>query len=115
MYDLDENLVPEIDDEHIRNMLAAPLCFQEREASADLSQVYHSDDESLLPVSQSIFTSTGKPVPLFSQRRKSSQELDDDRIRMLLDDQKERVLLDAKSEVLKHECRADRAERNFRE
>ena len=31
----------EIDDEHTRNSLASPLYLQEREASADLLQVYH--------------------------------------------------------------------------
>ena len=32
----------EIDDEHTRNSLASPLYLQEREASASLLQVYHS-------------------------------------------------------------------------
>ena len=51
-----------MDDEHIRNMLASPLYLQEREASADLSQVYHSTEESLLPNSQSISTGTEKTL-----------------------------------------------------
>ena len=79
---------PGIDDEHIRNMLASPLYLQEREASADLSQVYQSNEESLLPSSQSISISAGKPVALVSQKRKSRQELDNDRIRMLLTNKK---------------------------
>ena len=52
---------------------------------------------------------------MFSQKRKSSQELDNDRITMLRDDQKERLLSEARSEVLKHECRADLANSNIRE
>ena len=106
---------PGIDDEHIRNMLASPLYLQEREASADLSQVCHSTEESLLPSSQSISTSAGKPVALMSQKRKSRQELDNDRIRMLLDKQKERLLHEARSKIVKHECRIELADNSIRE
>ena len=53
IYDLGENSTASPDqenhDEHIRNTLASPLCLQEREASADLSQVHHFNEESLLP------------------------------------------------------------------
>ena len=38
----------EFDDEHTRNSLASPLYFQEREASASLSQVYHSQRRKLV-------------------------------------------------------------------
>ena len=66
VYDLGENNTtsfdPEMDDEHIRNMLASPLYLQEREASADMPQVYHSNEESLLPSSQSISTSAVKAL-----------------------------------------------------
>ena len=36
-------LEPDLDDEQIRALLASPLYLQEREASADRSQVYHSE------------------------------------------------------------------------
>ena len=48
-------------------------------------------------------------------RKKSSQELDDGRIRDLLEIQKERLLAEAKSEILRHEYRADLVENNLRE
>ena len=38
----------EIDDEHTRNSLASPLYLQEREASASLFQVYHSQKRKLV-------------------------------------------------------------------
>ena len=38
----------EIDDEHTRNSLASPLYIQEREASASLLQVYHSQKRKLV-------------------------------------------------------------------
>ena len=50
----------EIDDEHTRNSLASPLYLQEREASASLLQVYHSQRESLFQRAQSIFSKYGK-------------------------------------------------------
>ena len=52
----------EIDDVHTRNSLASPLYFQEREASACLLQVYHSQRESLFQRAQSIFSKYGKPL-----------------------------------------------------
>ena len=50
----------EIDDEHTRNSLASPLYLQEREASASLLQVYHSQRESLFQRAQSIFSKYGE-------------------------------------------------------
>ena len=38
----------EIDDEHTRNSLDSPLYLQERGASAERSQVYHSERENLM-------------------------------------------------------------------
>ena len=38
----------EIDDERTRNSLASSLCLQEREASASLLQVYHSQKRKLV-------------------------------------------------------------------
>ena len=42
--------LPESDlhDEQLRALLASPLCLQEREASAERSQVYHSERENLM-------------------------------------------------------------------
>ena len=94
---------PKIDDEHIRNAQAPPLCIQEGEANVDLSQVYHSNEESLLPGSQSILTSTGKPVAWLSQKRRSGQE-----------EKKERLLAEATSEILRHEYRADLPDNSIR-
>ena len=48
-------------------------------------------------------------------RKKSSQELDDGRIRNLLESQKERLLAETKSEILRHEYRADLVENIIRE
>ena len=49
-----------IDDEHTRNSLASPLYLQEREGSASLLQVYHSQRESLFQRAQSIFSKYGE-------------------------------------------------------
>ena len=45
----------EIDDEHIRNSLASPLYLQQREASASLLQVYHSQKRKLVSTCTVIF------------------------------------------------------------
>ena len=85
IFDLGDNSTASLDDEHIRNTLASPLYLHERGANAD----HHSNEESLLPGAQSILTRTGKPVALLSQKRNFSQELGNDRIRILLLNQKE--------------------------
>ena len=64
----------DFDDEQIRALLASSLYLQEREASADRSQVYHSVRENLVSSSSQVPKSTGKPVAMFSSKRKSSQE-----------------------------------------
>ena len=75
----------ELDDELIRKALSSPLFIQEREEPANLRQTYHSHEESLLPA-QSFFahTSTGRPVyepcSNLSQKRKSSRDLENERI-----------------------------------
>ena len=104
----------ETDDEHIRNALALPLYIQEREANASLRQAYHSNEESLLPGARSILAGTGQPVAWLTQERKSSQELDDGQIRTILERQKEQLLAEAKSEILRHEYKADHAENQIR-
>ena len=81
----------ELDDELIRKALSSPLFTQEREERANLRQTYHSHEESLLPA-QSFFTrtSTGRPVYELSscQKRKSSHEMENERIRFSLKDKK---------------------------
>ena len=95
----------EISDDAIGRALSSPLFTQEREEPADRRQAYHSHEERLLPV-QSFFahTSTVRPVCELSsqQKRKSSPEMEDERIRILLERQKEQILADRRAEIQKH-------------
>ena len=99
-----------LDDEIIGKALSSPLFIQEREEPANLRQAYHSREESLLPA-QFFFahTSTGRPVYELSscQKRKSSRDLENERIRILLERQKEQILAEVRSEIHKHEVQAD--------
>ena len=61
---------------------------------------------------QSIKASTGKPVAWMSQKRKYNEELDNCQFRIILEREKEQLLAEAKSEILRHEYRADLAENN---
>ena len=54
--------------------------------------------------------STGRPVSWPTRKRKSSQELDDDRIRTILEAQKEQLFAEAKSEILKYGNKSSRTE-----
>ena len=45
-----------------------------------------------------------------SQKRKSNQELDNCQFMIILEKEKEQLLAEAKSEILRHEYRADLAE-----
>ena len=92
---------------------ALPLFSQEAEAEASLQQTYHSNEGGLFKGAQSILASTGQPVVWLTQKRKSSQELDDDQIRILLARQQEQLLAEAKSDILRHEYKADLAEKTF--
>ena len=58
------------------NSMSSPLCLQERESSASLLQVYHSQRESLFQETQSILASTVRPVHWMSAKRKSNPEVD---------------------------------------
>ena len=75
-----------------RKALSSPLFTQEREEPANLRHTYHSHEESLLPA-QSFFTrtSTGRPVyepsSDLSLLRKSSRDLENERIRSLVERQ----------------------------
>ena len=83
----------ELDDELIGKALSSPLFTQEREEPANLRQAYHTREESFLPA-QSLFTrtSTGRPVHEpssdLSQIRKSSRDLENERIRILFENTK---------------------------
>ena len=81
----------ELDDATIAKEPPSPLFIQERQEPANQRQAYHSHEESLLPA-QSFFahTSTGRPVyePSSPQKRKSSRDMENERIRILLERQK---------------------------
>ena len=100
----------ELDDELFGKAPSSPLFIQEREEPANLRQAYHSHEESLLPA-QSLFTRTrtGRPVHELGscQNRKSSREMENERIRILLERQKEQILAEVGSEVQKHELQAE--------
>ena len=80
----------EIDVEIFGKALSSPL-FIEREDPANLRQAYHSHEESLLPA-QSFFRTHwyGRPVCELSpsQKRKTSRDMENERIRILLVRQK---------------------------
>ena len=84
------------DDELVGKALSSPLFIQKREEPANMRQFYHSHEESLLPA-QSFFTrtSTGRPVyepsSDLSQKRESSRDLENERIRILFQRQKKRA------------------------
>ena len=100
----------ELDDETIGKALYSPLFIQEREEPANRRQAYHSLEESLLPV-QSFFAHTGTGIPVCElsshQKRKSSREMENERIRILRERQKEQILAEVRTEIQKHEFQAD--------
>ena len=108
----------ELDDGLIGKALSSPLFIQEREEPANLRQAYHSHEESLLPA-QSFFahTSTGRPIyELRScQKRKSSGDMENERIRILFERQKEQILAEVRTEIQKHEFQADSDRRSIQE
>ena len=57
----------DLDDEQILALLASPLYTQEREASAERSQVYHSERENLMSSSSQDPTCTEEPVAVVNQ------------------------------------------------
>ena len=84
------------------------------------SQTYHSHQEGLLPA-QFLFTrtSTGRPVyePCsdLSQKRKSSRDSENERIRILFEKQKEQILAEVRSDIQKHELQAESDNRSVKE
>ena len=127
----------------MEHMLASPLYLQEREASADRSQVYHSYRVNSVSSSSRFHASAGKPAAVFSHKRKSSQESHSDRdgfplahravqggnealsrlslsesendTRSILEEQRDHLLSEGRTEVLKQECRADFLDCSIRE
>ena len=84
----------ELDDE----ILSSPLFIQEWEEPANLRQTCQSHEQSLLPA-----------------QRKSSREMENERIRILLERQKEQILADVRTEIQKHEFQADSERRSIQE
>ena len=109
----------ELDDEIIGEAMSSSQFIQEgEEQPANLRQAYHSHEESLLPA-QSFFAhrSTGRPVyePSSSQKRKSSRDMENERIRILLERQKEQILAEVRTEIQKHEFHAESDGRSIQE
>ena len=108
----------ELDDETIGKALSSPLFIQEREEPADRRQAYHSHEESLLPA-QSFFAHARTERPVYElstcQKRKSSRDMRNERIRILLERQKEQILSDTGTEIQKHQFQADSDRRSIQE
>ena len=64
----------DFDDEQLRALLASPLYLQERGASAERSQVYHSERENLISSSSQDPISTGQLVAVFSSQNRLNRE-----------------------------------------
>ena len=64
----------DLDDEPIRALLASPRYPPERDASAERSQIYHSERENLMSRSSQDPISRGKPVTLFSRQSRLNQD-----------------------------------------
>ena len=109
----EESANAELDDEHVGNALASPLFTKESEAEASLAQTYHSNEENLLRGAQSALANTGQSV-VWPTKRKSSRELEYERIKTVLQVQKEQLLTEAGSEILKHENKANLTEDSIR-
>ena len=78
----------ELDDEIIGKTLSSALFIQEREEPLNLRQAFDSYEESLWPAqSFSTHSLTGRPEnePSSSQERKSSRDMENERIRILLE------------------------------
>ena len=80
----------ELDDETIGKALSSPLFILDREEPADRRQAYHSHEESLLSAQSFVAPArTERPIhELCSCKRKSSREMENERIRFSLNDKK---------------------------
>ena len=110
----------ELDDELVGKALSSPLFIQEREKPANLRQTYHSHEECSLPAqSFCTRTSTGRPVyepsSDLSQKRKSSRDSENERIRILFERQTEQNIAEVRSKIQKHELHAESDKRSILE
>ena len=82
-------LEADLDDEQRRTLLASPLYLQERGASAERSQVYHSFRENLMSSSSQDprLGGTRKPVAVFSNQSNLNQDTFSDRDQFSLEHQ----------------------------
>ena len=71
----------DLEDEQIRALLASPRYLPDREASAERSQVYHSEREGLMSSSSQSLNvmGTGRLVALFLHQRRLRQDAFSDR------------------------------------
>ena len=108
----------ELDDETIGKALSSPLFMQEREKPANWRQAYHSYEESLL-LAQSFFAHARRERRVHElsscQKRKSSRDLENEQIRILVERQKEQILAEVRTEIQKHEFQADSDRRSIQE
>ena len=79
-----------------------------------MRQTYHSHEESLLPA-QSLFTRTRTVKFKFVPKRKSSRDMENEQIRILLERRKEQILAEVRSQVQKHELQAESDKRSIQE
>ena len=103
----------ETDDEHTRNSLASPLYLQEREASASLLQVYHSQKRKLVSRCTVNFSNYGKPSTGCHQSANLTKSWTTVSSGSSWKEREEQLLAEAKSEILRHEYRAVLAENNI--
>ena len=114
----------DLDDDQIGALLASLLYPQERGASAERSQVYHSERENLISKSSQDLRSAGKPVAVFSNQSKLNQDTFSDRqqfletspgyweypanvARSLLDGNRDHLLTEGRSELMKQEYKVE--------
>ena len=92
----------ELDDEIIGKALSSPLFIQEREEPANLEQVYHSHEESLLPAQSFSHTQERGDPKTNSVRAKNDDQVATrraKRIRILLERLKEQILAEVRTEI----------------
>ena len=83
-------------------------CFHRSEKQVQTYQVYHSHRENLMTDSSRLQSSTTRPVAFGH----SESERD---ITRILEEQRQQPLSEAHTEILKQECRAEKAEADTRE
>ena len=100
----------ELDDEIIGKALSSPLFIQERQEPANWRKAFHSHDESLM-AAQFFFAHTSTVRPVYElgscQKRKSSRDMENERIRIPFERQKEQIFAEVRTEMQKDEFQAD--------